>query len=141
LVHADLLYAAPDVDLRGWQTQRGRILVRYGPPAADVTITGRFGEVVNAFGFSADAAEVESGRRFGERFDMADQANLFNIWDYGDFKFVFEDPLRNGEYRLYSPPADFFADASAGFVEKMDYEMIARQTFREQPERYEYQPP
>ena len=141
LVHADLLYAAEDIDLRGWDTQRGRILVRYGPPESDVTITGDFGEVISGFGLVADASEVESGRQFGERFDMADRSNLFNVWDYGDFKFVFEDPLRNGEYRLYSPPADFFADVSAGFVEKMDYEMIARERFREEPERYEYRPP
>ena len=141
LVHADLLYAAEDIGLRGWDTQRGRILVRYGPPLSDVTVTGDFGEVISGFGLVADAAEVESGRQFGERFDMAARSNLFNVWDYGDFKFVFEDPLRNGEYRLYSPPADFFADASAGFVEKMDYEMIARERFREEPERYEYRPP
>ena len=141
LVHADLLYAAPEIGLRGWETQRGRLVVRYGPPLSDVTITGDFGEVISGFGLAALASEIESGRQFGERFDMADRSNLFNVWDYGDFKFVFEDPLRNGEYRLYSPPADFFADADARFAETMDYEMIARETFREQPERYVYEPP
>jgi GWxTD domain-containing protein len=141
LVHADLLYAAEDVDLRGWDTQRGRILVRYGPPESDVTITGQFGEVIAGFGLAAEAQGVESGRQFAQGPDMDAQSNLFNVWDYGDFKFVFEDPIRNGEYRLYSPPADFFADVSAGFVERMDYEMIARERFREEPERYEYRPP
>lgn len=141
LVYADLLYAAPDIGLRGWETQRGGILVRYGPPLSEVTVTGQFGEMLNAFGFNAEASRLESGRRFGERFDMIDRSNLFNIWDYGDFRFVFEDPIRNGEYRLYSPPADLFADASAGMAERMDYEIIARQTFREQPERYVYEPP
>ena len=141
LVYADLLYAAPEVGLRGWQTQRGNIVVRYGPPRADVTIVGNFGELITNFGFVAEAAGVESGRQFGERFDMLARSNLFNIWDYGDFRFVFEDPFRNGEYRLYSPPADLFADVSAGMVDRMDYEIIARETFRAQPERYEYQPP
>ncbi len=141
LVHADLLYAAPDVDLRGWETQRGRLVVRYGPPLSDVTITGDFGEVIAGFGLAKIAQGTESGRQFGPRFDMADRSNLFNVWDYGDFKFVFEDPFRNGEYRLYSPPADFFADADVRFAEAMDYEMIARRTFRKQPERYEYTPP
>ncbi len=141
LVHADLLYAAPEIGLRGWQTQRGRLVVRYGPPLSDVTITGDFGEVIAGFGLAALATEIESGRQFGERFDMADRSNLFNVWDYGDFKFVFEDPLRNGEYRLYSPPADFFADTDVRFAEAMDYEMIARETFREQPERYAYHAP
>src|SRR5690606_35079851 len=141
LVYADLPYSAPDIGLRGWETQRGAILVRYCPPLSEVTVTGQFGEMLNAFGFNAEASRLESGRRFGERFDMIDRSNLFNIWDYGDFRFVFEDPIRNGEYRLYSPPADLFADASAGMAERMDYEIIARQTFREQPERYTYEPP
>ena len=141
LVYADLLYAAPDIDLRGWETQRGNILVRYGPPDAELTLTGNFGEVVSNFGFNASTSVSEVSRRFGERFDIAAQSNVFNIWDYGDFRFVFEDPIRNGEFRLYSPPADFFADAGTGFTELMDYELIARRTFREQPERYEYRPP
>lgn len=141
LVYADLLYAAPDIGRRGWETQRGGILVRYGPPDAEITITGNFGEVINNFGFTAAAMREESSRQFGERFDMLDRSNIFNIWDYGDFRFVFEDPIRNGEFRLYSPPADFFADAGTGFTELMDYELIARRTFREQPERYEYRPP
>ncbi len=133
LVHADLLYAAPEIGKRGWQTQRGRVVVRYGPPERDVVITGAFEEALHAFGVVDDATEA------GFRLDMAARSNLFNVWDYGDFKFVFEDPVRNGEFRLYSPPADLYSDRAAGFVEKMDYELIARRTFRETPERYDYE--
>lgn len=137
LVHADLLYAAPDINRRGWETQRGQILVRYGPPEVDVVITDDFEEALHAFGVRAGAA----ARAAGYTFDMASRSNLFNIWDYGDFRFVFEDPVRNNEYRLYSPPADLYVDGTAGRVERNDYELIARQTFRETPERYEYAPP
>ena len=38
LTYADLLYGSPGLDMRGWETQRGRILVRYGPPRSDVVI-------------------------------------------------------------------------------------------------------
>lgn len=134
LTYADLLYAAENVGKRGWETQRGRIIIRYGAPEADVVIVGNFEEILHNFGFRAERA-----RRFGERLDMAAQANVFNIWDYGDFRLVFEDPFRNGEYRLYSPPADLLADLSAGMVEQMDYEMAARQRFRREPERYAYE--
>lgn len=141
LTYADLLYAAEDVGKRGWETQRGRIIVRYGPPQADVVITGNFEEILHNFGFRARAAREEQTRRFGRHIDMAAQANVFNVWDFGDFRLVFEDPFRNGEYRLYSPPADLFADASAGMVENMDYQMIARARFRDEPERYDYESP
>ena len=59
LVYADLLYAAPELDLRGWETRRGEIIVRYGPPTTELTITGNFGEVISNFGFAADRASNE----------------------------------------------------------------------------------
>ena len=131
LTYADLMYKSEDLDLPGWATERGKIHVRYGRPNADVVILGNFQNVLENYigrgpGFSASAGIAEG--------------NSFNIWDYGDFRFVFEDPSMTGEYRLYSPPADLFAATGMGAVERMDYEMIARQTFREVPERYDYQP-
>src|SRR5690606_17930201 len=39
LVYADLLYGSEDLDLRGWETQRGQILVRYGVPEKDVVLS------------------------------------------------------------------------------------------------------
>jgi len=137
LVHADLLYAAPDVNRRGWETQRGRVLIRYGPPEVDLLITGDFEQALHAFGPRAD----DPARRAGITYDMASRSNLFNVWDYGEFRFVFEDPLRNGEFRLYSPPAELFSDRRAGAVERSDYVLIAQQTFRRTPERYLYEAP
>jgi GWxTD domain-containing protein len=32
VAYADLLFSAPDLRLRGWQTDRGQIYIRYGPP-------------------------------------------------------------------------------------------------------------
>lgn len=110
LTYADLLYGAPALDLRGWDTQRGRILVRYGLPQTDVVLVTR---------------------------DLLE--NTFNIWDYGDFRFVFEDPFRNGEYRLYSPPADEIAEDTDAWLN--DYVLRAEETFRKVPERYAYEAP
>jgi hypothetical protein len=75
----------------------------------------------------------------GTEMDMFAEANTFNIWDYGDFKFVFEDPFRNGEYRLYSPPADEIGQGALPW--ENDYEIKAKETFRKTPERYEYEAP
>ncbi|MEM8600350.1 MAG: GWxTD domain-containing protein [Bacteroidota bacterium] len=135
LVYADLLYRADDVELRGWQTERGKLHVRYGLPQDDVIITGNFIAALRIFGFDGD------NLRASEALPMDDQANRFNIWDYGDFRFVFEDPFRNGEFILYSPPADVYADVSAGFVSRLDYVTRTRETIRETPERYTYEAP
>ncbi|MDX1420190.1 MAG: GWxTD domain-containing protein [Rubricoccaceae bacterium] len=144
LTYADLMYRSEDLGLPGWETQRGKVHVRYGVPEADVVITGSFQQVLENFAARAEGPDRDGFERPALSNPIeATEANRFNIWDYGDFKLVFEDPFRNGEFRLYSPPADLFAltgPASAA-VDNMDYERIARETFRETPERYDYEPP
>jgi GWxTD domain-containing protein len=129
LVHADLLYAAPDVEKRGWETRRGRIYVRYGEPNVNAVL---FTSILNN---TDPSLGIQSSDDFAE---AVSRQNAFNIWDYGDFRFVFEDPMRNGEYRLYSPPADVIASGSA-LPWTNDYKIKARETFREHPDRYEYE--
>ena len=141
LTYADLMYRSDDLNLPGWETERGKIYVRYGEPRSDVIITGGFQEVLESFRTRAAGSSRQGFDRAA--FETAPemmQSNRFNVWDYGDFKFVFEDPIANGEFRLYSPPADLFAVAGGAAVERMDYEIIARETFRETPERYDYAP-
>ena len=72
-------------------------------------------------------------------FDMFEEANTYNIWDYGDFKFVFEDPFLNGEYRLYSPSAAELTSGSLPWAN--DYTIKAKETIRKTPERYNYEAP
>ncbi len=154
LVYADLLYGSEDLGLRGWDTQRGRILVRYGVPDGDVVIVPQSTSRITASGAynSRASANLPSAHRSetrdeqirarvfeGNGFDIADEANTFNVWDYGDFRFVFEDPFRNGEYRLYSPGADEISQGVQPWLN--DYEILARETFERVPERYEYEAP
>ena len=148
LTYADLLYGAPAMDIKGWNTQRGEILVRYGVPQGDVVIIPRSGSGVNQgqeekMGNqedpTGDAGLALQVGRFGSGWDMFEEANTYNIWDYGDFKFVFEDPFRNGEYRLYSPSAQDISEGTVAHVS--DYVIKARETIRETPERYEYEAP
>jgi GWxTD domain-containing protein len=154
LTYADLLYSAPGVDLRGWNTQRGQIIVRYGPPVGDVVIIPKSSSGVNAStreaqiaGNQLDAGDQQTREgsqiltiaRDGWGFDMFEEANTYNIWDYGDKKFVFEDPFRNGEYRLYSPSASDISQGALPWAN--DYAIKAAETFREEPESYEYEAP
>ncbi len=132
LVTADLLYRSDDLDLPGWDTDRGRLHVRYGLPQRDILIVSGFGSILEQFGDRNEAY-------FNEQVDVA---NRFNVWDYGDFQLVFEDPNRNGEFVLYSPPADLYSLATAGRqVYDMDYVMQARERVREEPERYAFESP
>ncbi|NNF02896.1 MAG: GWxTD domain-containing protein, partial [Rhodothermales bacterium] len=148
LTYADLLYASDDLDIRGWNTERGQILVRYGVPKGDVVIIPRSTTGINRSAAPKTPSEQDrtgsvglalNTLREGTDTDLLEEANTYNIWDYGDFKFVFEDPFRNGEYRLYSPSAAEIADGALPWVN--DYTIKARETFRETPERYDYEAP
>ena len=160
LTYVDLLYSSPPLGLRGWETQRGRIMVRYGPPPKDVvlrpSVDGIFnarsaviGAVVetlegqNEQGLETAGQTLSGTGSFGVLQSTAaaafEENNSYNIWDYGDFRFVFEDPFKNGEYRMYSPPADeVFAEVSSW---KNDYEQLSKQTIERIPELYEYEAP
>ncbi len=148
LTYTDLLYGVPELHIRGWNTERGRILVRYGVPVGDVVLiprsTSGVGQATNAIqGMQGDPTATTSRALQiaiqGSGWDLLEEANTLNIWDYGDFKFVFEDPFRNGEYRLFSPSASDIADGMLPWAN--DYTIKARETFRKIPEKYEYRAP
>ncbi|NND70574.1 MAG: tetratricopeptide repeat protein [Rhodothermales bacterium] len=140
LVYADLLYGSPQLNRRGWETERGQILVRYGPPNVEVTIFPHSALQINAKPTTyAGSVEGEGGGRSIDSNSRFEELNTYNIWDYGDFKFVFEDPFRTGEYRLYSPRADLLGAGALPW--QNDYTIIAKETIRETPERYEYEAP
>ena len=149
LTYADLLYGAPELDLRGWNTERGQIIVRYGAPIGDLVIipksSSRISESFRALpsdpdpNNEGDGSQILQITRDGYGFDMFEEANTYNIWTYEDKKFVFEDPFRNGEYRLYSPSANDISQGSLPWLN--DYAIRAREIFREQPESYTYKAP
>ncbi len=138
ILYADLLYAAPDVDKRGWETDRGRILIRYGVPKADMTwvATGSVNDrrvISTALFGTVEVVEFSA--------DLVEESNRYNIWEYGDFRFVFEDPFNNGRFRFYSPPADAISNGRAGQAWQNDYEIKSKEIFRKRPDHYEYVPP
>lgn len=168
LTYADLLYSSKRLELRGWETERGQILIRYGVPHNDVVlhpqsdgvfsarqaVVGAMAQTINAQADPSveegdESVLPESGfmlegeQSFGTVHSTARQAfeemNAYNIWDYGDFKFVFEDPFRNGEYRMFSPSAEDMVEQVNTVMN--DYVMITKEIIRETPQRYEYEAP
>jgi GWxTD domain-containing protein len=138
IVYADLLYAAPDVKKRGWETDRGRILIRYGQPQADVTWTAT-GSVNDRMVISTAVLGTMDVTDFSA--DLVEDANRYNIWEYGEFRFVFEDPFNNGRFRFYSPPADAISNGRVDHAWVNDYEIKSKEIFRKHPDLYEYTPP
>ena len=63
LTYADLLYSAPPLGLRGWETQRGQIMIRYGTPTSDVVLRPSVDGIFNARKLLVGAiAETLSGQ-------------------------------------------------------------------------------
>ena len=128
LVFADLIFSEPKLDLRGWDSERGDIYVRYGHPKSLYFMTHN----------------IESCGRNG----MANIVN-FQVFDYGAYHFVFGNhnsslgitgqsvigiPTLN-EYVLYSPCAQLFANRGLDSG-NLDYVLKAKSQIRDMPDDF-----
>lgn len=86
MAYADLRFSAPDLHLRGWDTDRGAIYIRYGPPP-----------VVATFPPTTDAIADEP-RSVG---------TITTVWFY---------PERNLRFVFYGPPGYNFARFAGEFA-------------------------
>ena len=122
-VEADALFGRPLGDLfsdaprRGIETDRGRIWLRYGRPTREAGFTPN-GDV--------------------PAYDRDELAALV-VWEYdgldGGTRFVFDDAVRNGRYRTYSPPASAYATPT-GRASADDYVTEDRRLQRDVPELF-----
>ncbi|WP_412067371.1 hypothetical protein [Rubrivirga sp. IMCC43871] len=111
VVEADLLLGAgPSGSLRpgearGADTADGQIWVRYGRPPVSRS-------------YRVDGPNARAVR----------------VWDYPDFRFVFEDLDFSGEFRTYSPPAGAFGGPGSRAAND-DYVLQEREMARSDPQR------
>jgi GWxTD domain-containing protein len=92
--YADLRFSAPELHLRGWDTDRGVIYIRYGPPPVIATFPAQSEQR------SADPASI---------------GKVTTVWYY---------PERNLRFVFYGPPGyntARFAGDFAAYVEDMRY--------------------
>ena len=142
LAEADLLFRADALGRDGWDTERGRLHVRYGPPQSDVMIDGSFAQVVETYAGAAAVLGPSAGVDGSGPSAAEQSANRFNVWTYADgLRLVFEDPNRNNQFRLYSPPAVAYALRSGRGADRMDFAARAAEAVRDAPERYTFAPP
>jgi GWxTD domain-containing protein len=85
VAYADLRFSAPDLHLRGWDTDRGVIYIRYGPPPVVAT-------------FPPETSQLGS--------DIASAGKLTTVWFY---------PERNLRFVFYGPPGYNFARFAGEF--------------------------
>ncbi|MDA0874168.1 MAG: GWxTD domain-containing protein [Bacteroidetes bacterium] len=109
MVYADLIWGRED-GLRGWQSEPGQVLIRYGFPRSRMQFQT---EVTNGSGGSAAG---------GDR---------FYIMHYGSRYWIFQDLAKAGKPIFYSPPADFFQGGRAR--QATDWALVAREQFRDNP--------
>jgi len=79
VAYAELKFGVPKMDIEGWESDRGRIYIRYGKPDNKIKIRPELD-----FG----------GPKTGYNFTV--------IWYYPKYTFVFSDPYSTGEFRLSS---------------------------------------
>jgi len=129
LVFSELVFSEPKLDLRGWDSERGDIYVRYGRPESMYFLTHN----------------IENCGSTG----LENIVN-FQIFDYGSYQFVFGSlngsfgfggqsvigiPTLN-EFVLYSPCAPMFTSRWTDGAQ-MDYVLRAKSHIRETPTAFE----
>lgn len=77
IAYAGLRYGVPEKGVAGWQTDRGRVLVRFGFPRQRLRTR-------------ADLGTTPTGH-------VTLNASK-EVWDYGDFHMIFDDRFLNGNY-------------------------------------------
>lgn len=106
VAYANLRYSFPNKGIEGWKTDRGKTLIRFGRPRRH-------------FKSRADLATSSTGR--------TELNPSREIWDYGDFRLVYEDRFLNRNYSF-----------SWGFMPETDSKYIFDQLVKETPERYDF---
>lgn len=106
-------FEVPELNLPGWQTDRGLVYLKYGPPQRIV-------------------------RMEKEMADISTVLPATEIWTYPDFQFVFEDSYWNGNFQFAEPILN--PDSKSAFKSRAstNYSLVAENVFRDIPERFEY---
>lgn len=77
IAYADLRYGVPEKGLAGWQTDRGRVLIRFGFPRQRLRTRADLGTT------PAGHVTLNASKE---------------VWDYGSFHMIFDDRFLNGNY-------------------------------------------
>lgn len=100
VAYADLRFSAPDLNLRGWQTDQGAIYIRYGPPPE----IAKFAPEASATG--GGDFNVIAEHDVTARVSLEQAGKVVTVWYY---------PERNLPFVFYGPPGYNFARFAGEF--------------------------
>lgn len=139
LVFSYLLFSEPKLDLKGWDSERGEIYVRYGAPKSMFYMTH---SVENC---GASGSDFSSGVG-------VNNITNFQVFEYGGYRIVFGNTGNAGnvanqssasnvaipplnEYVIYSPCASMYAVRSTLGAD-LDYVLRTKSLIRDTPSDY-----
>jgi GWxTD domain-containing protein len=118
-------FAVPNLGLRGWDTHRGRIYLRYGEPLVMATQSDALRQRINPVAgdqtAAGDITDPDEGTAAAVMAAAA-EAKLYNVketWHYEDMTFTFGGGMTSGNMVLW--PSDFFGDINS----MADFEKLA----------------
>ena len=100
VAYTDIRFSSPELHLRGWETDRGVIYIRYGPPPIIATFppgTSQIGQMVGP---------MAEGGRIMLTGDVMLTGRITTVWYY---------PERNLRFVFYGPPGYNFARFAGEF--------------------------
>ena len=113
IAYANLRYSRPEKNIEGWQTDQGKVYIRFGKPETlyrtrpgiDVTASSGFSSAVGSFFISKES------------------------WIYPNFQFIFEDRFLTTKYEF-----------AWGSRPETDYRSVYEQMIKDTPDYYQYIP-
>lgn len=102
MAYVDFRYGVPEYRLRGWETDRGIIYLRYGPPAKVVTFGARTSRTQDISALGTITTVWSYGER-GPSFIFRQNPGYRNATFANDFRFYAEDYRSIQPARLTSP--------------------------------------
>ncbi len=97
LVYSNLHFSIPRMNIKGWQSDRGEIFIRYGYPLKITQVNSSINmlDFPNSDYNGSESLELHS---FGSNFEKAE------IWFYGNLTLAFENLFMNNNYVFNSSP-------------------------------------
>lgn len=108
VAYANLRFSVPEMDITGWESDRGKIFIKYGEPLNRTRLRPQIDEV--------GILSVKT-----------------DVWNYGDFTLGFSDDYASGNFR-FSEPARGGSKSKSQF--NSETQLIVDNLKSTQPERY-----
>lgn len=134
VAYANIKFGVEKLNITGWKTDRGEMLIRYGIPSNNIRLrASSVKEVGSVYSDDNPYGDRDSKDLFvNENTNLNDVEAKTEVWSYPDFTLAFTDPFNSGNY-TFSTPTDGMASQYLG-----DTQMLVEGGLRKNtPEKYQ----